>query len=195
MSELTRREAIGRLAMAFAGAGALDRLAAADVHALVGQRPGQPYVPQALTTEQYHARAPDRPDHPGRRHQARRGTGGRPGLDRHPAFRECRAQDPGHERTRLAGHDYADPARPRFRRGQSGRSRRRYWTRSAVPEESIAELNPGIDFFILARRMTVDGFYTSPVGMRDIYQGNQARQTFTVPREAMDYVINRSPLK
>jgi hypothetical protein len=31
--------------------------------------------------------------------------------------------------------------------------------------------------------------------MRDIYQGNQARQTFTVPQEAMDYVISRSPLK
>jgi gluconate 2-dehydrogenase gamma chain len=56
-------------------------------------------------------------------------------------------------------------------------------------------LNPGIDFFILARRMTVDGFYTSAVGMRDIYQGNSPRTEFTVPAEAYEYVLSRSPFK
>jgi gluconate 2-dehydrogenase gamma chain len=65
----------------------------------------------------------------------------------------------------------------------------------AFQKNRSAELNPGIDFFILLRRMTVDGFYTSPIGQRDIYQGNTARAEFIVPKEAMDYVINRSPLK
>ena len=65
----------------------------------------------------------------------------------------------------------------------------------AFQKNRSPELNPGIDFFILLRRMTVDGFYTSPIGQRDIYPGNTARAEFVVPREAMDYVINRSPLK
>ena len=37
------------------------------------------------------------------------------------------------------------------------------------------ELGPGIEFFSWVRRMTVDGFYTSPIGMRDIYPGNTPR--------------------
>ena len=45
-----------------------------------------------------------------------------------------------------------------------------------LQEEPHAGADPGIDFFILARRMTVDGFYTSPIGMRDIYPGNTAPQ-------------------
>jgi hypothetical protein len=65
----------------------------------------------------------------------------------------------------------------------------------AFQKNRAPELNPGIDFFILLRRMTVDGFYTSPIGQRDIYQGNTARVEFTVPQHAMDYVISRSPLK
>ena len=44
--------------------------------------------------------------------------------------------------------------------------------------------------------MTVDGFYTSEIGMRDIYPGGRApHNAFTVPQEAMDYVISRSPFK
>ena len=43
--------------------------------------------------------------------------------------------------------------------------------------------------------MTVDGFYTSPIGMRDIYPGNTARSEFTVPADAMAFVIGGSPLK
>jgi hypothetical protein len=57
------------------------------------------------------------------------------------------------------------------------------------------ELNPGIDFFILARRMTADGFYTSPVGMRDVYLGNMPQASFTVPAASMEHVLSRSPLK
>ena len=65
----------------------------------------------------------------------------------------------------------------------------------AFQKNRSAELNPGIDFFILARRMAVDGFYTSPVGMRDLYQGNTPQAEFKVPQEAYDYVLGRSPFK
>ena len=53
----------------------------------------------------------------------------------------------------------------------------------------------GVDFFVLARRMTADGFYTSVVGMRDVYMGNSPQAAFTVPQAAIDHVLSRSPLK
>ena len=57
------------------------------------------------------------------------------------------------------------------------------------------ELDPGIDFFILVRRMTADGFYTSPIGMRDVYLGNSPSAEFVVPKAAVDFVLDRSPFK
>lgn len=195
MSELTRREAMSRLAMAFAGAGALDRLAAADVHALVGQRPGQPYVPQALTAGQYRT--------------LERLTdliipvdGTRPGAVQAgvPAWIDTVLTVNAELKTRVTGGLAWLDTTMRTRHGvdfvaATPAQQTTLLDQIAYQKNRSADLNPGIDFFILARRMTVDGFYTSPLGMRDIYQGNQARQTFTVPREAMDYVINRSPLK
>lgn len=56
------------------------------------------------------------------------------------------------------------------------------------------ELN-AIDFFILARGMTVDGFYATPVGMRDIYSGSTPVAEFKVPQEAYDYVLSGSPFR
>jgi hypothetical protein len=64
------------------------------------------------------------------------------------------------------------------------------WRKNASPE-----LNPGIEFFSWARRMIVDGYYTSPIGMKDLgYMGNGAVAQFSVPKEAVDYVMKRSPL-
>jgi hypothetical protein len=195
MSELSRREAIGRLAMAFAGAGALDRLAATDVHALVAQRPGQVYVPQALTTGQYRA--------------LERLTdliipvdGSRPGALQAgvPAWIDTLLTVNAELKSRVIGGLAWLDTTMRARHGHdfvavTPAQQTMLLDQIAFQKNRSVELNPGIDFFILARRMTVDGFYTSPLGMRDIYQGNQARQTFTVPQEAMDYVISRSPLK
>ena len=65
----------------------------------------------------------------------------------------------------------------------------------AYQRNRSTELTPGIDFFILARRMTADGFYTSPIGMRDVYLGNSPQATFTVPAASMEHVLSRSPLK
>ncbi|MCC7156144.1 MAG: gluconate 2-dehydrogenase subunit 3 family protein [Bryobacterales bacterium] len=58
-----------------------------------------------------------------------------------------------------------------------------------------AELGPGIRFFDWARRLTVDAFYTSAAGIKDVgYQGNKGMTQFKVPQEAIDYVLKRSPL-
>jgi gluconate 2-dehydrogenase gamma chain len=63
------------------------------------------------------------------------------------------------------------------------------WRKNASPE-----LNPGIEFFSWARRMIADGYYTSPIGMKELgYMGNSAVSQFSVPKEALDYALKRSP--
>lgn len=58
-----------------------------------------------------------------------------------------------------------------------------------------AELGPGIRFFEWARKMTVDAYYTSRVGIDDLgYQGNSAVSEFSVPEEALQYALKRSGL-
>ena len=64
------------------------------------------------------------------------------------------------------------------------------WRKNASPE-----LNPGIHFFSWARKMVADAYYTSPIVIKDLgYMGNSAMASFSVPREAIDYVMKRSPL-
>ncbi|SPE43515.1 putative Tat pathway signal sequence domain-containing protein [Candidatus Sulfopaludibacter sp. SbA3] len=55
-------------------------------------------------------------------------------------------------------------------------------------------LGPGIDFFNWARKMIADAYYTSPIGIKDLgYMGNTAMTHFSVPQEAIDYAVKRSP--
>ena len=57
------------------------------------------------------------------------------------------------------------------------------------------ELTPGIEFFTLVRRMTVDAFYTSEIGIKDIdYRGNTPIGSYPAPTEAIAYALKRSPL-
>jgi len=57
-----------------------------------------------------------------------------------------------------------------------------------------ALLGPGIDFFTWARKMVADAFYTHPLGVKDLgYMGNTAVAHFSVPQEAIDYAVKRSP--
>ena len=57
------------------------------------------------------------------------------------------------------------------------------------------ELAPGIEFFTWARRMTVDAFYTSEIGIKDIdYQGNTALASYPAPAEAIAYALKKSGL-
>jgi gluconate 2-dehydrogenase gamma chain len=65
----------------------------------------------------------------------------------------------------------------------------------AYRKNESAELGPGIRFFDLARRMTVDAFYTSAVGIAAVgYMGNKAVSKFEVPVAAIDYAVKRSGL-
>lgn len=62
--------------------------------------------------------------------------------------------------------------------------------------EPAGELGPGIRFFSWVRRLVVDAFYTSPIGMADLeYQGNAVLRDFRVPAAPLQYAIARSPFR
>lgn len=64
----------------------------------------------------------------------------------------------------------------------------------AYKKNASPALNPGIYFFTWAKNMVMDGFYTSPAGFADIgFMGNKVLSSFSVPQEAIDYAIARSP--
>lgn len=66
----------------------------------------------------------------------------------------------------------------------------------AYRKNASPELNAGIQFFEWARNMVTDAFYTSRAGMADLgFMGNGAMSEFSVPKEAVDYALSRSPLK
>jgi hypothetical protein len=65
----------------------------------------------------------------------------------------------------------------------------------AYRRNQTPELAPGIDFFSWARRMTVDAFYTSPIGIKDIdYRGNTPLTSYPAPTEAIEYALKKSGL-
>ena len=64
----------------------------------------------------------------------------------------------------------------------------------AYRKNQSPELGPGIAFFRWARNVVVDAYYTSPVGIADLgYMGNTAVAEFSVPKEALEYALKRSP--
>jgi gluconate 2-dehydrogenase gamma chain len=56
------------------------------------------------------------------------------------------------------------------------------------------DLGPGVFFFQWIRKMTIDAFYTSEIGIKDIeYKGNGVLSQFEVPQECIDYALQHSP--
>ncbi len=65
---------------------------------------------------------------------------------------------------------------------------------SAYRVHPASDLAPGVRFFDWLRKMTVDAFYTSPVGIQDVgYQGNRAVGHYEVPEPIIEEVLKRSP--
>jgi len=65
----------------------------------------------------------------------------------------------------------------------------------AFRRNQTPELAPGIEFFTWARRMTVDAFYTSEIGIKDIdYRGNTHLDSYPAPTEAIAYALKKSGL-
>ena len=65
----------------------------------------------------------------------------------------------------------------------------------AYRRNETPELAPGVHFFVWARRLTVDAYYSSAAGIKELgFMGNGARKEFTVPQDAIDYAVKRSGL-
>ncbi len=61
--------------------------------------------------------------------------------------------------------------------------------------EKRSDLGAGVRFFDWVRKMSVDAYYTSEIGIKDLgYAGNQALSEYIVPQEAIDHAMSRSPL-
>ena len=57
-----------------------------------------------------------------------------------------------------------------------------------------AESARGVPFWTWLRNIVVDAYYTSPAGVSDLgYMGNKVLSHFSVPDEAVQYVMKRSP--
>lgn len=65
----------------------------------------------------------------------------------------------------------------------------------AYRKNETPELAPGIRFFTWARRLTVDAYYSSAAGIKELgYMGNRPRSEYTTPQELIDYAVKRSGL-
>jgi hypothetical protein len=198
MSDVSRRDVFKQLAAAFAGVAIFDPVLAREAHAFVQQPAARSaaYVPKALTIDEFRTleRLTDLiiPVENGKPGALAAGV---------PAWIDSLLDVSAALQARYTdGMAWLN----KTMRSQSGRN-----FANAAPDQQTAlldliafkknaspELDPGIQFFALARRMTVDGFYTSDAGIRDLIpQGRPPRGQFVVPQESIDYVISRSPFK
>jgi hypothetical protein len=194
---MTRRDALQRLAVAIAAAGAIDAFDAREAHAAAQQSAastGGRYRPTALTAKQYASleRLTDlimpADDKPGALQ-----AGVAPWID---TLLNVNAELKARYTSGLAWLDTAmaaSGARDFLRATPAQRTA--LLDVIAYRRNRTTENATGVDFFVLARRMTCDGFYTSLVGMRDVYQGNAPQASFVVPQAAIDHVLSRSPLQ
>jgi gluconate 2-dehydrogenase gamma chain len=55
-------------------------------------------------------------------------------------------------------------------------------------------LAPGVVFFDWVRKMVVDAFYTSSIGIKDVgFMGNKVLSKYNVPEEVIQYALAHSP--
>jgi len=196
MSEITRRQALTHLASAFAAAGSISPRAAEAAHQVVRQAMATgPYAPKALTARQF-ATIERLTDLilPAEKNEPGAVQAGVPAwID---SLLNVNAELKSRYVTGLTWMDTTMKARHGTDFvGAAPAQQTALLDQIAFKKNASPELDPGIAFFVLARRMTVDGFYTSPIGMATIYYGNLAKNEYVVPREAVDYVISRSPFK
>jgi gluconate 2-dehydrogenase gamma chain len=198
MSDITRRDALRRLGVALVATGMVDRAAAQEVHHFAAQATGAAgaaYTPNALTAHEYQTLQrltdliiPVENGNPGAL-----AAGAAAWIDM------ISSENDKLKEIYRSGFAWLDAAM--MKRGAADFV-------SATPAQQIemldliayrrnqsAELDPGIQFFTWVRRMTVDAFYTSEIGIRDIdYRGNAPVAVYTVPPESIEYALKRSGL-
>jgi hypothetical protein len=194
MSEITRRQALSQLAAAFAAAGVVDHLLLREVRA--AEQFVAPDHATALSPHQYQT--------------LERLTdliipveNGRPGavLAGVPAWIDSLVNVNADLKSKYeTGLGWLDTTMQAQHQSDFVGATRAQQTGLldviAFKKNRTADNAVGVDFFTLLRRMTVDGFYTSELGILDINPGGRPpHATFTVPQEDIDYVIAHSPFK
>jgi hypothetical protein len=195
MSDISRRDVLRRIGLALMASGALDRVSAQEVHQMAAGAQAGPYAPKALSEAAYRTleRLTDLiiPVENGKPGAVAAGAA---------AWIDMLASENAQLKeiytNGLAWLDEAMKARGGFDfvsappADQTALLDLIAYRRNASPA-----LDPGIQFFTWARRMTVDAFYTSEIGIADIdYQGNRPQATYPAPTEAIAYALKRSGL-
>lgn len=196
MSDITRRDALRRLALTLGVAGMADRAAAQEVHQMAAQAAaGGAYTPKGLSPHDYRTleRLTDLiiPVENGAPGAVAAGCAA--WID---MLTSANDQLKTIYTTGLAWLDAAMKERGAadFVSAPEG-DQTALLDRIAYRRNGSPELDPGIQFFSMARRMTVDAFYTSEIGIRDIdYRGNTALTSYPAPTEAIAYALKRSGL-
>jgi len=197
MSEITRRDVLRRLGATLMATGVLDRISAQEVHHLAMAQSGSngAYTPKALSDHEYQTlvRLTDLiiPVENGKPGAVAAGAA---------AWIDMLASENSQLKDIYTkGLTWIDAEMKR--RGSAD-------FMSATPEQQTAlldviayrrnstpALDTGIEFFTWARRMTVDAFYTSEIGIADIdYRGNRPQAAYVEPTEAIAYALKRSGL-
>ena len=197
---VTRREVLRQLALALtaAGAGAFNVEAARVIHALAGEARGQAggYSPAALDAHQF-------------RTVVRLAElivpadeGGGSAVDAGaPEFIDllC-SRNPDLLRIYADGLAWLDAATRRAGArafADAGDAQQRRMLDELVAAERgeppTPDLRAGVRFFNWIRMMTVDAYYTSPIGIADIgFQGNRVLGAYATPRDAVEFVARRA---
>ena len=220
-SEVSRRALLKRIAVAVVSTGVLDPTSGQHVHKSVAnekQRAGE-YTPQCFNAGEYEtlqrlselivpaddhsgsaldAGAPDFIDVLSSQNEelAEIFISGIFWLDREMGRRQAsRFKDASDEaQTRLLD-DLAAEADGSGEALRGSRAGAEYAGFKDYTARADRRLGPGARFFVWARRLIIDAFYTSSIGFEDVeYKGNQYLTEYEVPQEAIDYVMQRSPL-
>src|SRR4029453_15176201 len=197
MSDISRRDALRRLGLALMATGALDRVAAQEVHHMAAEAQAAasgPYTPTSFSATEFRTLErltdliiPVENGAPGAL-----AAGCAAWIDMISSendqlkkiYKDGFAWVDGAMQTRgAASFVEATPAQQTALLDQIA------YRRNQSPE-----LNPGIEFFTWVRRMTVDAFYTSEIGIKDIdYRGNRPMGAYPEPTEQIAYVLKRVP--
>lgn len=196
MSDITRRDAVRRLGLALMATGVVDRLAAEEIHQLTAQAAaGGSYAPKSFSAAEYRT--------------LERLTdliipveNGRPGALAAGAAAWIDTISSENDKLReiyRSGFAWLDGAMAK--RGAATfvaatpAQQTELLDLIAYRRNQSPELAPGIEFFTWVRRMTVDAFYTSEIGIKDIdYRGNSPMAAYSVPAESIAYALKRSGL-
>ena len=192
MSELSRRDVLRRLAVVLAASGTLDRVSAREVHQIAAATSGGSYVPRMLDEREYRT--------------LERLTdlivpveNGAPGALAAGAAAWIDTISSENEQLRKIYKDgiaWLDAA-IKERGGTdflsaTSTDQTALLDLIAYRRNQSPELAAGIEFFTWVRRMTVDAFYTSEIGIRDVdYRGNSGMTSYPSPAEAIAYALKR----